>query len=56
MFCCKIIESSLNLLLPQLFRELAKLPLIIHLSPDDIELGTATATFWIHFVTLSCSG
>ena len=56
MFCCKFIEYCLNLLHPQLFGKLAKLPLIIQLPPDDIELGTTTATFWINLVTLSCSG
>ena len=35
MFCCKFIESSLNLLHPQLFGELAKLAFIIDLSPND---------------------
>ena len=55
MGCSKGIELCLNFLHPQLLGELTELVLIVHLSPDNIELRTAASTLRIHFIALTGS-
>ena len=52
----QLIEGRLDLLHLQLLGELTQLALVIHLTPDDIELRTAAATLGIDLVALTGCG